>query len=156
LCAELTMYSLINPRLLIAILLTAAVTCPAQMTKEQKVADFSQLAAVYAINYGPLQWKRDALQVDLLNIGEWLSQAARTTDDLDFYELCVAYVASLNDAHDLFCCPLTSRPHLASALTFMKEKCWSTASIESAWCRRIIHFKWAMSLFRSIASRRRT
>jgi hypothetical protein len=29
----------------------------------------------------------------------------KTQDDLDFYELCVAYVSSLNDAHDVFVLP---------------------------------------------------
>src|SRR5207237_8191678 len=72
------------------------------MTKEQKMADFLQLASTYAINYGPLQWKRDALHVDALNVGDWINQAANSADDLAFLEVCVAYVASLNDAHDAF------------------------------------------------------
>ncbi len=80
-------------------------TAEAQMTPQQKVSDFSQMASVYAINYGPAQWKRDALGVDLLNIGGWLDKAAKTTSDLDFYEVMVAYVASLNDAHDQFLLP---------------------------------------------------
>jgi len=75
------------------------------MTPEQKAADFRDLAAVYAINYGPVQWKREALGIDLLRIGSWLEKVAATTDDLDFYEICVAYVASLDDAHDLFLLP---------------------------------------------------
>src|SRR5260370_431226 len=87
---------------IISLLLAVSAACSAQMTKEQKVADFLQLASTYAINYGPTQWKRDALHVDLLNIGDWLNQAATSADDLAFYEVCVAYVASLNDAHDAF------------------------------------------------------
>jgi hypothetical protein len=86
----------------VALLLSAAALGSAQMTKEQKVADFLQLASTYAINYGPLQWKRDALHVDALNISDWLTQAANSADDLAFYEVCVAYVASLNDGHDAF------------------------------------------------------
>src|SRR6185295_938504 len=35
----------------------------------------------------------------------WLDRVARTTTDLDFYELCVEYVASLNDTHDSFSLP---------------------------------------------------
>src|SRR5258708_15550977 len=90
---------------LIALVLAASAMCSAQMTKEQKVADFLQLASTYAINYGPAQWKRDALHVDLLNVGDWMNQAANSVDDLAFYEVCVAYVASLNDAHDAFGVP---------------------------------------------------
>ena len=77
----------------------------AQMTPAQKSADFTQLAATYAVNYGPLEWKRDALNVDLLKIGDWLDKAMKTKDDLDFYELCASYVAHLNDAHDVFILP---------------------------------------------------
>lgn len=88
-----------------ALLLAVAALCPAQMTPNQKAFDFMQLASTYAINYGPIQWKRDAFHFDLLNVGDWLNKAMATQDDLDFYELCVAYVASLNDAHDAFILP---------------------------------------------------
>jgi hypothetical protein len=90
----------------ILILLISAAVCPAQMTPVEKAMDFTQLAATYAMNYGPIQWKRDALGFDLLNIGDWLNKAMNTQDDLDFYELCVSYVASLNDAHDSFTLPV--------------------------------------------------
>ena len=97
------------------LLLAAVPFSSAQMTKEQKVADFVQLASTYAINYGPIQWKRDALNVDLLNIGGWLNQVANSADDLAFYELCVAYVSSLNDAHDAFEVPSDYEAYLGFA-----------------------------------------
>lgn len=85
--------------------LTAALACFSQMTPEQKSADFTQLAANFAKNYGPMQWKRDALNFDLLKIQPWLDRVAQTTTDLDFYELCVQYIASLDDAHSGFYLP---------------------------------------------------
>lgn len=97
---------------IVSLILAAAAACPAQMTPGEKVLDFSQMAATYAMNYGPLQWKRDALNVDLLNIGDWLTKAMNTQDDLDFYELCVAYVANLNDAHDVFLLPSDFQAYL--------------------------------------------
>jgi Peptidase family S41/PDZ domain len=97
---------------ILSLLLIAAALCPAQMTPPEKVLDFSQMAATYAMNYGPLQWKRDALNFDLLNIGDWLTKAVNTQDDLDFYELCVSYVASLNDAHDVFLLPSDFQAYL--------------------------------------------
>jgi hypothetical protein len=97
---------------ILSLLLIAAALCPAQMTPSEKVLDFSQMAATYAMNYGPLQWKRDALNFDLLNIGDWLTKAMNTQDDLDFYELCVSYVASLNDAHDVFLLPSDFQAYL--------------------------------------------
>lgn len=82
--------------------LSTALALPvtAQMTREQKIADFQQLASLYAKNYAPYEWKRDALKFDLLQIGPWIERAAATKDDLDFYDVCIDYIASLNDAHD--------------------------------------------------------
>src|SRR5437660_752732 len=97
---------------IVSLILVAAAACPAQMTPGEKALDFSQMAATYAMNYGPLQWKRDALNFDLLNIGDWLTKAMNTKDDLDFYELCVSYVASLNDAHDVFLLPSDFQAYL--------------------------------------------
>ena len=75
--------------LLLSILVVGAPISQAQLTPQQKVSDFAQLASVYAIAYGPAQWKREALGVDLLNIGAWLDKAAKSGDDLDFYEIMV-------------------------------------------------------------------
>src|SRR4029077_20653638 len=90
---------------IVSLVLFMEAICPGQMTSAEKAADFTQLAATYAVNYGPLDWKRTALNFDLLKIGDWLDKAMKTQDDLDFYELCVAYVSSLNDAHDVFVLP---------------------------------------------------
>ncbi len=90
----------------ILLVLLSISTASAQMTPAEKAFDFTQLAATYAVNYGPIQWKRDYLNFDLLNIGDWLTKAQNTENDLDFYELCVSYVASLDDAHDSFQLPV--------------------------------------------------
>src|SRR5579871_946119 len=94
-----------KPLRILSLVVAASVLSRAQMTPAQKVADFTQLATTYAVNYGPIDWKRTALKFDLLKIGDWLNKAANTQDDLDFYELCVSYVASLDDAHDAFLLP---------------------------------------------------
>ena len=77
----------------------------AQLTIDQKTSDFQALAALYAKRYGPYEWKRDALGVDLFNIGPWLAQVQATGNDLDFYDVMSQYVASLNDAHDYYQLP---------------------------------------------------
>ncbi len=83
------------------LLLTLAVgSSYAQLTMDQKVSDFQSLAALYAKRYGPYEWKRDALGVDLFDVAPWLAQVQATKDDLDFYEVMQQYVANLNDAHD--------------------------------------------------------
>ena len=94
-----------KPLRIAVLVLMVNVLCLGQMTPAEKVADFTQLASTYAMNYGPLDWKLTVLNFDLRQIGDWLTKAANTQDDLDFYELCVSYVASLDDAHDAFQLP---------------------------------------------------
>lgn len=77
----------------------------AQLTMDQKVADFQFLSSLYAKRYGPYEWKRDALGVDLFSIAPWVAKVQATKDDLDFYEIMSQYVASLNDAHDTYQLP---------------------------------------------------
>jgi len=76
------------------------------ITSKQRIADLEQLAALYAKNYAPYEWKRDALGFDLLRLTPWL-QRIHHADDLDFQEALIEYVASLNDAHDLIAFPTT-------------------------------------------------
>ena len=71
-------------RAVILALLPAA-TLFGQLTADQKISDFMNVAAIYAKNYGPYEWKRDTQNFDLLDIGSWLSQVRATTNDLDFY-----------------------------------------------------------------------
>src|SRR5260370_734059 len=78
------------------------------LTPGQKDADFRYLASLYSTFYAPIDWKKQLFNFDALNIKPWLDQVAQTKTDLDFYELEVAYVASLNDTHDHF--TLTKNP----------------------------------------------
>ncbi|MGH9722356.1 MAG: S41 family peptidase [Bryobacteraceae bacterium] len=77
----------------------------AQITTDQKIGDFQSLAALFAKQYAPYEWKRDALGFDLLKIGPWLDRVRATRSDLDFYEVMLDYVASLNDAHSVYTVP---------------------------------------------------
>src|SRR5437773_9735118 len=77
----------------------------AQLLPDQKLIDFQQLAALFAKQYAPYEWKRDALGVDMLRIGPWLDRVRATKSDLEFYEICAQYVASLNDVHAEFFLP---------------------------------------------------
>src|SRR5436190_2282783 len=84
----------------------AGVTAPAQnLTLAQKQSDFQFLASLYATYYAPYEWKKQLLGFDLMNIKPWLDKVAATKTDLDFYEVCVEYVASLADTHDTFSLP---------------------------------------------------
>src|SRR6266567_2774958 len=77
----------------------------AQLLPDQKLLDFQQLAALYAKQYAPYEWKRDALRFDLLQLAPWLEKVRNTKSDIEFYEVCASYVASLNDAHSEFFLP---------------------------------------------------
>jgi len=73
-----------------------------QLTLDQKMSDFQNIVGVYDKNYGPYDWKKEAFGYDLLSIAPWVDKIRATKDDLDFYEVLVSYVASLNDAHDAY------------------------------------------------------
>ena len=74
------------------------------LTAGQRTADLNQLASFYAKNYAPYEWKRDVLGFDLYDVNPWL-RAIHKADDLDFQEVLIDYVASLNDAHDYIAFP---------------------------------------------------
>ena len=76
------------------------------LTRDQRVSDLIQLASQYAKNYGPYEWKRDVQGFDLMRLTPWL-QRIQHSDDLDFQEALIEYVASLNDAHVLVAFPTT-------------------------------------------------
>ncbi|HEV2688055.1 MAG TPA: hypothetical protein VGV35_05860, partial [Bryobacteraceae bacterium] len=87
---------------LIAALSGFAPAAFAQLTVDQKVSDFMQLAGLYAKNYAPYEWKRDVIGFDLYNVKPWLEQVKKSQSDLEFYDICVRYVAALQDSHDEF------------------------------------------------------
>lgn len=89
----------------LALLLAFCSCILAQLTPDQKLADFQQLASLYAKHYAPYEWKRDVIGFDLYNIEPWLHRVRGSQSDLDFYEICVDYISSLNDGHDVFQMP---------------------------------------------------
>lgn len=75
------------------------------MTRDQRLLDFQQLAALYAKQYAPYEWKRDGVGFDLLKLAPWLARIDRAKDDLEFLEICAEYVSSLKDGHSQFIVP---------------------------------------------------
>jgi len=103
-------YALARPLVqVISVIVTVLTAIPAsaQLTVEQRLHDFENLAATYARRYAPYEWKRDLLGFDLLQIGPWLDRVAQSSDDLEFYEIMLEYVASLDDTHSSFSVPST-------------------------------------------------
>jgi hypothetical protein len=93
-------------RLIALVALLSASTCFAALTEEQKVTDFLALVGLYNRAYAPRNWKQQVFGVDLANIDSWMAQVKASTSDLAFYDICVRYVASLNDAHSSFHLPV--------------------------------------------------
>lgn len=77
----------------------------AQLTLDQKIADFQHLAGLYAKNYGPADWKMIAFGVDLFHLDPWLERVRTSRNDLEFYDVMVEYVASFDDAHSFYSLP---------------------------------------------------
>jgi hypothetical protein len=93
---------------LVLVLTLSITTAYAQeaLTRDQRISDLTQLASQYAKNYGPYEWKRDVQGFDLMRLTPWLHRIHHS-DDLDFQEALIEYVASLNDAHDTIAFPTT-------------------------------------------------
>src|SRR5260370_19089454 len=93
-----------KPRLLVLLVLLAAAS-NAQLTTDQRTADFRNLADTYARRYAPGPWKKTLFNYDLLDLKPWLTRVAAVSNDLDFYDLMVEYVSDLQDAHDQYFLP---------------------------------------------------
>jgi hypothetical protein len=91
--------------LVFAIFVLCVPACFAQLSQEQKVTDFLALAGMYDKNYAPLLWDARVFDYNLRNLQPWLEQIGQSKTDLDFYDICVRYVASLHDFHDEFTLP---------------------------------------------------
>ena len=86
----------------ITLVLAAVVPVFGQLTMDQKISDFQEIAGIYAKQYAPHDWKKQAFGVDLLDTAKWLDRVRATKDDLEFVDVVAAYIGQLNDAHDYF------------------------------------------------------
>jgi C-terminal processing protease CtpA/Prc len=99
-----------------------AAPASAQLTVEQKVQDFQNLAGLYAKRYAPYEWKKELFGFDLLDIGRWLDSVAQSPDDLAFLELSLEYVASLDDLHSSFLTPSSFVANLGLSVDIYDNK----------------------------------
>jgi hypothetical protein len=87
------------------LILAVVIPASAQLTKDQRLSDFRNLVDLYARRYAGAQWKKTVLNFDLLDLSPWLPRVAAAGTDLEFYDLMVEYVGSLQDAHDQYILP---------------------------------------------------
>jgi len=98
----------------LAVFLLGVQLASAQMTQEQKLSDFQQLVGLFSKRYAFTEWKKDAIHFDSLNLVPWINRINASKDDLDFFEICMEYVAANQDGHTTFELPTT----FAAALGF--------------------------------------
>lgn len=94
----------------------------ADLTVSQKLLDFQALAGVYNKNYAPDEVKQLLFQFNLFDLKPWLDRVRASKTDLEFYDICVEYVASLNDSHDEFILPANFQAYLPVDLDFYEGK----------------------------------
>jgi hypothetical protein len=92
-------------RVLVTVVLATVAAFAQNLTPEQKEADFRYLASQFVTYYAPLDWKKQFLRVDGLDIKAWLERIKQTKTDLEYYDVCVEYVASFQDTHSLYVLP---------------------------------------------------
>src|SRR5437660_8809001 len=112
---------------LLTLLLAAHAAGLAQLTLEQKLTDFRQLAGLFNKRYAPYEWKKQNFQFDLLDSKPWLDRVASTRTDLDYYEICVDYVASLHDANARFFLPSSFRARLGFSVEVIEGRTFVTS-----------------------------
>src|SRR5689334_21760985 len=95
------MESTMRRLVLLALLMTIGTAAPRgqqALTADQRDADMTQLANMFAKEYAPYEWKRDVIGFDLYRLTPWL-QRVHQADDLDVQEALLEYMASLQDSH---------------------------------------------------------
>ena len=102
---RITMGTLAQTMISVIVATLVARPASAQLTVDQKIHDFENIAAIYAKRYAPYEWKKELFGFDLFEIGPWLDRVAQSSDDLEFFEIALEYVASLNDTHSSFIMP---------------------------------------------------
>lgn len=88
------------------LLWSASLPVFAELTIDQRVADFQQMAALYEKRYAPYEWKRQAFGFDMFDLRPWLDRIRAAKSDVEFLEISAEYVASLQDTHSSFTSPL--------------------------------------------------
>ena len=86
----------------LTLMLCAVPAMRAQLTREQKIEDFQTMANQFAKRYVAISLKKTLFGVDMLDIKPFLDRVAASKDDLEFYDICVDYVAQAHDGGHVF------------------------------------------------------
>lgn len=89
-----------------------AIPAAAQLTSDQRVHDFLELAAAFNKFYVPANWKIEAIKTNLFNVAPYLERIRQVQTDSEYYAIQAEYVASLQDGHATFLAPSDFRATL--------------------------------------------
>jgi len=96
----------------ILLLLGASVLASGQMTTDQKVADFTSLSQFYVRHYTPANWKIVQFGFDLSDLRPWVAKVKNSKNDLEYYDVAIEYLASLQDGHIRYTMPTNFQAYL--------------------------------------------
>jgi hypothetical protein len=106
---------------ILLILAVASVAC-AQMTTEQKVADFTSMSQFYARHYTPANWKIVQFGFDLRDLRPWLEQVRSTKSDVEYFDVAIDYLSKLQDGHIRYTLPSNYQAYLGFDTDFYDGK----------------------------------
>ena len=96
--------------------------CFGQLSSDQRVQDFQDLAATFSKHYAFYEWKRDAVKFDGLDLTPWLARVRASKDDVEFWSICAQYVASYRDSHSAFQIPSDYAAKLGFSVDLYDDK----------------------------------
>jgi Peptidase family S41/PDZ domain len=107
-----------------ALLLIGGGECArAALSTEQRQADFAELVSIVERSYGPLEWKREHLQLDFKKlVSDYQAQAVAAKGDADFYRVLSRFLSELKDAHVSPMVPSTYRGTLGFTVDYVQGK----------------------------------
>lgn len=74
----------------------------AELTTDQRIADFQAVAGVYHRYYAPASWKILALGVNIFDLKPWTDRIRAAKSDVEYLQICAEYVGSFRDGHSEF------------------------------------------------------
>lgn len=83
----------------VVVLLVSTLVYGKAITPEEKKSDFVQLASLIKSKYGPYEYKKKNLKIDVDKLVEDYSKRAEKTTNLQFYYLINQFVAEFKDSH---------------------------------------------------------
>jgi len=89
------------------------------LSVEQRVSDFEFLVHMANKKYGPMQWKHNALGIDLLAIAKEIRRdIASSSSDLEFFDHVQTFISHFHDSHVGFSLPSNRTAFLGFGVDF--------------------------------------